>query len=275
LHRPFDFDIPSGWRAPYCSDQRLQRHQVGTINLKVKSLERSPSLPEEIVASLTGALHAGELRPGDRLPSETALANEFGVARTVVREAISQLKYDGVVQSRVGVGAFIAQPQERTAFRISPECFQKRKELLKLLRLRNGVVIEVAADAAVARSNRDIVRMEAILKQMREAISDRERGAERHFEAERQLIHTIAKVADNEHALNFIMMIDGQIAEKLRSVAVKNTKATELATVAIEEQARLVEAIKRGDPAAARDKARKHYDNAAQRLADRADLADV
>jgi GntR family transcriptional repressor for pyruvate dehydrogenase complex len=248
----------------------------GQDNLvKFKSLERGPSLPEEIVASLTSALHAGELRPGDRLPSEQALATEFGVARTVVREAISQLKYDGIVQSRVGVGAFIAPPQERTAFRISPACFQKRKELLKLLRLRNGVVIEAAADAAQARSKRDIARMEAILGQMRQAIGDREHGAERHFEAERQLIHVIAKVADNEHALNFIVMIDGQIAEKLRSVAVKNTKATELAAVAIEEQADLVEAIKRGDPVAARDKARKHYDNAAQRLADRADLADV
>jgi GntR family transcriptional repressor for pyruvate dehydrogenase complex len=243
--------------------------------VKFKSLERSPSLPEEIVASLTSALHAGELRPGDRLPSEQALATEFGVARTVVREAISQLKYDGVVQSRVGVGAFIAQPQERTAFRISPACFKKRKELLKLLRLRNGVVIEVAADAALARSRRDIARMEAILTEMREAIGDRKHGAERHFEAERQLIHVIAGMADNEHALNFIVMIDGQIAEKLRSVAVKNTKATELAAVAIEEQARLIEAIKRGDPAAARERARNHYDNAAQRLADRADLADV
>ena len=237
--------------------------------MKFKSLERTPSLPQEIVASLTGALHAGELRPGDRLPSEQALATEFGVARTVVREAISQLKYDGIVQSRVGVGAFISQPQERTAFRISPECFKKRKELLKLLRLRNGVVSEAAADAAQARSNRDIARMEAILKEMRDAIGDSDHGAER------QLIHAIAKVADNEHALNFIVMIDSQIAEKLRSVAVKNTKATELAAVAIEEQARLVEAIKRGDPAAAREKARKHYDNAAQRLADRADFADV
>jgi GntR family transcriptional repressor for pyruvate dehydrogenase complex len=223
--------------------------------VKFKSLERTPSLPQEIVASLTGALHAGELRPGDRLPSEQALATEFGVARTVVREAISQLKYDGIVQSRVGVGAFISQPQERTAFRISPECFKKRKELLKLLRLRNGVVSEAAADAAQARSNRDIARMEAILKEMRDAIGDSDHGAERHFEAERQLIHAIAK--------------------KLRSVAVKNTKATELAAVAIEEQARLVEAIKRGDPGAAREKARKHYDNAAQRLADRADFADV
>jgi GntR family transcriptional repressor for pyruvate dehydrogenase complex len=247
-----------------------QDHQV-----KFRSLERSPSLPQEIVASLTSALHAGELRPGDRLPSEQALATEFGVARTVVREAISQLKYDGIVQSRVGVGAFIAQPQERTAFRISPECFKKRKELLKLLRLRNGVVIEAAADAAQARSNRDIARMEAILKEMRDGASDSDHGAERHFEAERQLIHAIAKVADNEHALNFIVMIDSQIAEKLRSVAVKNTKATELAAVAIEEQVRLVEAIKRGDPIAAREKARRHYDNAAQRLADRADFADV
>ena len=243
--------------------------------MKFRSLERGPSLPQEIVASLTSALLAGELRPGDRLPSEQALATEFGVARTVVREAISQLKYDGIVQSRVGVGAFIAQPQERTAFRISPECFKKRKELLKLLRLRNGVVSEAAADAAQARSNRDIARMEAILKEMRDAASDSDRGAERHFEAERQLIHAIAKVADNEHALNFIVMIDSQIAEKLRSVAVKNTKATELAAVAIEEQVRLVEAIKRGDPVATREKARKHYDNAAQRLADRADFADV
>jgi len=244
--------------------------------VKFKSLERGPSLPQEIVTSLTSALLAGELRPGDRLPSEQTLATEFGVARTVVREAISQLKYDGIVQSRVGVGAFIAQPQERTAFRISPECFKKRKELLKLLRLRNGVVIEAAADAAQARSNRDVARMEAILKEMRDAIGDSDdHGAERHFEAERQLIHAIAKVADNEHALNFIVMIDSQIAEKLRSVAVKNTKATELAAVAIEEQARLVEAIKRGDPVAAREKARKHYDNAAQRLADRADFADV
>jgi GntR family transcriptional repressor for pyruvate dehydrogenase complex len=80
--------------------------------VKFKSLERSPSLPEEIVTSLTGALLAGELRPGDRLPSEQALATEFGVARTVVREAISQLKYDGIVQSRVGGSA---PPASRSA----------------------------------------------------------------------------------------------------------------------------------------------------------------
>jgi GntR family transcriptional repressor for pyruvate dehydrogenase complex len=117
--------------------------------------------------------------------------------------------------------------------------------------------------------------MEAIIKEMRDAVGDAEHGAERHFEAERELVRAIAKAADNEHALSFILMIDGQIIAKLRSVAVKNTKAAELAATAIDEQARLVEAIKSGDPVAAREKARRHYDNAARRLADRADLADV
>jgi GntR family transcriptional repressor for pyruvate dehydrogenase complex len=243
--------------------------------LQFKSLERSPSLPQEIVARLTKALLAGDLRPGDRLPSEQALALEFGVARTVVREAISQLKYDGIVQSRVGIGAFIAQPEERTAFRISPNCFKKRKELLKLLQLRNGVVIEVAADAALSHSAKDVKRMEQIVDEMRDALNDQERGAERHFEAERRLVHTIAKVADNDYALSFISMIEGQISEKLRSVAVKNSKAAELAVAAIDEQAQLVAAIKAGDPSAARESARRHYENAARRLADRADLADV
>jgi GntR family transcriptional repressor for pyruvate dehydrogenase complex len=245
------------------------------LPVQFKSLERGPSLPQEIVARLTKALSAGDLQPGDRLPSEQALAVEFGVARTVVREAISQLKYDGVVQSRVGVGAFIARPQERTAFRISPNCFKKRKELLKLLRLRNGVVVEAAAEAALSRSAKDVGRMQKIVEEMRDALTDGTDGAERHFEAERALVQAIAKAADNDHALTFVLMVDGQIAENLRSVAVKNSKAAELAAAAIDEQAQLVEAIKRGDATAARERARRHYDNAARRLADRADLADV
>jgi len=77
---------------------------------RFRAVERSPRLPEEVVSSLSAAIAKGELRPGDKLPSEFELAADFGVARTVVREAISQLKYDGVIESRQGVGAFVAQP---------------------------------------------------------------------------------------------------------------------------------------------------------------------
>ena len=62
----------------------------------------------------------GQLQPGDRLPTEAELSKRFGVARTVVREAISLLRYDGIVDSRRGVGAFVTDASHRSAFRISP-----------------------------------------------------------------------------------------------------------------------------------------------------------
>lgn len=243
--------------------------------MRFKTLERSPTLSEEIVEHLSRALAEGKLQPGDRLPSEQELAADFGVARTVVREAISQLKHDGFVRSRKGVGAFIAQPEERSSFRISPQCFEKRKELLKLMRLRTGVAAETAADAATSRSQEDLDAMQDIVKEMRLAIEDETNGAARYFEAERQLAKAFGVASGNDHSLAFLAMLDGQIAEKLRSVAVKNTRARELAASVVAEHERIVDAISQGDSATAREEARRHYEAAANRLADRSDLADV
>lgn len=243
--------------------------------MRFKVLERGPTLPEEIVASISRAIAAGELRPGDRLPAEQALAADFGVARTVVREAISQLKYDGVIQSRKGIGAFVGKPEERTAFRISPQCFEKRKELLKLMRIRTGVAAEAAAEAALNRSDEEVRAMEAMVAEMRQALGDAANGAERHFEAERGLVSAIGLASRNEHALGFIAMIDRQIADNLRSVAVKNTKAAELAASVVGDYERIIDAIRGRDADLAREETRRHYESAARRLADRADLADV
>ncbi len=243
--------------------------------MRFKMLERGPTLPEEVVASISRAIAIGELQPGDRLPAEQALAADFGVARTVVREAISQLKYDGVIQSRKGIGAFIGKPEERTAFRISPQCFEKRKELLKLMRIRTGVAVEAAAEAALNRTGKDVQAMEEIVSEMRRALDDAVNGAERHFEAERGLVSAIGIASRNEHALALIAMIDRQIADNLRSVAVKNTKAAELAASIVGDYERIVAAISSRDADRAMDETRQHYESASRRLADRADLADV
>ena len=79
-------------------------------------------------------------------------AKRFGVARTVVREAISLLRYDGIVDSRRGVGAFVTETSQRSAFRISPACFEKRKQIVQLLQLRTGVQAGASALAATART---------------------------------------------------------------------------------------------------------------------------
>src|SRR6476661_7158528 len=67
-------------------------------------------LSDRPAARLGGQIDAGALRPGDRLPTEQRLAEAHGVSRTVVREAVHQLRSRGLVRSRQGSGVFVAEP---------------------------------------------------------------------------------------------------------------------------------------------------------------------
>jgi GntR family transcriptional regulator, transcriptional repressor for pyruvate dehydrogenase complex len=64
---------------------------------------------DRVVARIIERVHLGELPPGHRLPSEEQMCEEFGASRTVVREALQQLKAMGVVRSRSGSGTFITE----------------------------------------------------------------------------------------------------------------------------------------------------------------------
>jgi DNA-binding GntR family transcriptional regulator len=70
----------------------------------------SPHRPshQAVADGVTGRILAGDLAPGDRLPSEAQLAQEHGVARVAVRRALLMLRSDGVLRSRQGAGWFVA-----------------------------------------------------------------------------------------------------------------------------------------------------------------------
>ena len=61
---------------------------------------KSESVVQQVINCLTDGMVSGELKPGDRLPSEPELAAQLGVARTSVREATKILAYLGVLESR-------------------------------------------------------------------------------------------------------------------------------------------------------------------------------
>lgn len=65
----------------------------------------------QILDSLRDAIHAQVWRPGDLLPSEAELCASFAVSRTVVRRALQELEYEGVIYRRKGKGSFVAEPR--------------------------------------------------------------------------------------------------------------------------------------------------------------------
>jgi GntR family transcriptional repressor for pyruvate dehydrogenase complex len=240
-----------------------------------EKIDRPRSLPDEIARKLSSAISGGQLKPGDRLPTEQALSDQFGVARTVVREAISLLKYDGIIQSRRGVGAFISDAAGRSAFRISPACFEKRKQLAQLLQVRTAVQADASALAAKAHTADQLAAIGGFLNGMISAIALGSDAMERHVDAEFAFYRAITEASGNDYYVEFIGMIETNVMENLRSVAIKNAKAAECGEAVLAEHQRVFDAISARDEEGARRSTREHFELAAQRLIDRADIADV
>lgn len=69
----------------------------------------APQSPyRQIAAWLRGRIESGELQPGKKIPSETDLIGEFGVARTTARRAVKLLRDEGRITTTAGRGSYVA-----------------------------------------------------------------------------------------------------------------------------------------------------------------------
>jgi GntR family transcriptional regulator, transcriptional repressor for pyruvate dehydrogenase complex len=93
-----------GQRGPGMSDKPLD----------IEPIAKREALPAQIVRQLAGLVRRGELQPGDRLPAERALAEQLGVGRPTLREALRALQLLGVLDIRHGGGVFVSELQPDT-----------------------------------------------------------------------------------------------------------------------------------------------------------------
>ena len=77
------------------------------------------ALSEKIISQISDAIIGGQLEAGDRLPPERELAGQFGVSRTVIRDAVKTLAGRGILQVRRGAGIFVATGEENMVFHLS------------------------------------------------------------------------------------------------------------------------------------------------------------
>jgi GntR family transcriptional regulator len=72
-------------------------------------IKRSPSLTDQVRTNLKSRILANEF-DDDRIPSETSLADELGVSRTTIRDALGRLEIEGVIYRKQGAGTFVNRP---------------------------------------------------------------------------------------------------------------------------------------------------------------------
>ena len=114
--------------------------------------EPRQKLSARIATALRTRLLAGEIPPGKKLPTENELTKQFGVSRTVVREAIATLAADGLVQARQGAGVFVVDHPAPTFGTLAAEMGSSASTALNVLEVRLAIEVESAALAAERRS---------------------------------------------------------------------------------------------------------------------------
>jgi GntR family transcriptional repressor for pyruvate dehydrogenase complex len=208
-------------------------------------------LCEDIVNQLKSLIENHSLRLGDKLPSETELAERFGVSRVTIREAIRIMEILGMVKTYRGKGTIvIAVNSEEAKKRFASLSLFKTKDLSDLLQVREIVEPEVAAQAAVDATNEALERMESALEEM---ILDIEKGGIGAEEAVR-FHHEIYKSVKNE--------ILADLMESIMLLIEQSTHVTlnllGRPRVSYDEHMEIFKAIRNKDPKEARDKMKYH-----------------
>jgi len=129
---------------------------------------RPKKISEEIVSQVKQLISKGELKPGDRIPSERELATMLGVSRPSVREAIMVLEAMGFVESRQGGGTYVKALTEASIMNPLAKLVEKRDpELLRsLAEVRMGLESWSAYLAAQRATDSDIAEMRRLYKIM-------------------------------------------------------------------------------------------------------------
>jgi GntR family hexuronate regulon transcriptional repressor len=118
-------------------------------------------LYRQIARTIAAAIEDGRYAPGDRLPSERELADDFGVSRPTIRDAMIALEFQGLVEARQGSGVYVkAAPQ------ISEEASERDVSALELAEARRLFEGEACALAAAIITDDQLALLDRLVADM-------------------------------------------------------------------------------------------------------------
>jgi GntR family transcriptional repressor for pyruvate dehydrogenase complex len=234
------------------------------LGFSAAPLERA-NLYEGIAAQIEKAVLSGELESGARLPSEGALAKQFGVSRPIVREALARLRDRGLVKTLTGSGTFVQQPDAdhlaQALLRHLREARTDSQSIRNLYEARIAIETMSAQLAAVRANDRDRAAILHHLASMREMQDDRKRWTVADFR-----FHLAISAASHNPFLTTLLAPLGRVIQR----SIFATQSAEAAFEAVRTHDEIWHAIERRDPAAAGDAMRQHLLDAQQFFSERA-----
>jgi GntR family transcriptional regulator, transcriptional repressor for pyruvate dehydrogenase complex len=223
----------------------VAKKQLDTSSLRAPEGRR---LYEQLEQLLRGYVQEQQLRPGDRLPSERALAAALKVSRVSLRQATVSLEVQGLLEVRHGGGIYVR------SLNVDPERLKtmltRRRRLPDVLEAREAIECMLARLAAQRRTDKDLAAIQTAMSAMAADIDNGGIG-----EAADQRFHAaVARAAKNKLLLDVMDALEDPIQEtRLESLSEPGRPPRSLV-----DHRRIAEAIRREDPRGAEAAMRRH-----------------
>lgn len=232
---------------------------------------KSKSLTLHLVEKMSTQIRAGQLKAGDKLPTEAAIMQAHGVSRTVVREAISRMQASKLLETRHGIGTFVLPQDSAPSFSISAHQLSTLREVIALLEFRISIETEAAALAAQRRNSDNLKELRQVMSAFSKALADGRDAVQADF-----LFHQeIARATQNQHFQQMMHSLGTGAIPRGRlenAVPLHPDRLLYLRKV-YEEHESILNAIETQDAEAARAAMRTHLSNSRDRLKKRESAA--
>ncbi len=207
---------------------------------------RRGKVTEQIVRAIQDRISRGELKPGDQLPPERQLAEDFQASRGSIREALRALELSGLIHSRQGGGNFVAEslPSALT-IPLGNYLERQRESLLDLYEARQMLEPRLAFLAAERGTRAEIERIRLALERQERDL--RAEDLNIAYDADRGFHLAVAEAAGNQTLIKLHNYLSDLVSESRREVVDSPSRREQ----ALVDHRAIYEAIARGDGPAA------------------------
>ncbi|MVA25439.1 FadR/GntR family transcriptional regulator [Agrobacterium vitis] len=223
--------------------------------------QRKPRLAESVIEALRADIVGGRLALGTQLPTEPGLIERFGVSRTVIREALAELRAAGLVDARQGKGVFVVDDLPGQEMRLSTEEQRSIPRTLEMLEFRVAIETEAAALAAVRRSSAQEYEIRAANEVMADLVAEKAPTSKADFD-----FHlAIARATNNSYYLSAMQSFGPQAIPRSNLPNLASSRSETYLSQVVEEHGRIADAISGQDPQGARAAMREHIEKSQER----------
>jgi GntR family transcriptional repressor for pyruvate dehydrogenase complex len=204
----------------------------------------------------------GVLEVGEKLPTEPQLQQEFSVSRTVIREAVNQLKARGILASRQGSGVYVNARTSSQEIGYDPHVVSSIASMVELIEAWRPIAVEIASLAAKRATQAQV----ATIRQKFAAIDIAVERGKNGLNEQLEFYKALAQGTNNRIFSQFFSIFERNLIEGLRITRGTPRRLSQYIPIVRNEQLKIVEAIAAHDVRAAREAALEHVRGAPRRL---------